>query len=455
MTTQTQQTRSAEAMADLDRKHVVHPCLDSSVTDRVVMMRGEGCRLWDANGKEYLDGSGGLSVVTVGHGRKELAEVAAEQMQDLAYFTSFWHFTNDKAVLLAERLAELAPAGLSKVFYTNGGSEGVETAIKAARLFHYRRGEQTRKWILSREFSYHGVSYGGLTATGAQYYHHPSFGSGISDVHHLTAPYPFHEEMYDGRQITDYLVAELEETIERIGAENIAAMIGESIISHKAALVAPDDYWPRMRAVLRRHGILMIADEVVTGFGRTGSWFASETAGMDPDIIVTAKAITGGYMPFGAVMMREDIGDTVASDDGFAHGFTYNGHPVACAVALRTLAILDEESLVTDAARKGDLLRAQLAPLLDNPLVGEVRGIGLSTGIEFVSDPIAKTPFAFEGGSGLTDIVREDYGVIGRGLGSLFILTPPLVISDDQISRMADAVKSAVARVRPDGTFRG
>ncbi|WP_285362896.1 aspartate aminotransferase family protein [Microbacterium sp. LMC-P-041] len=454
MTMQTARTLSASDFADLDRKHLVHPCLDSSVTDRVVMMRGQGSTLWDANGNEYLDGSGGLSVVTVGHGRQELADIAAAQMKDLAYFTSFWQFSNDKAVILAERLVDLAPEGISKVFYTNGGSEGVETAIKAARLHHFRSGEPQRKWILSREFSYHGVAYGGLTATGAEYYHHPSFGSGIADVHHLTAPYPFHSERYDGQPITDYLVAELEDTITRIGAENIAAMIGESIISHKAGLVPPADYWPRMRAVLRRHGILMIADEVVTGFGRTGSWFASEVAGMEPDIIVTAKAITSGYVPFGAVLMRDDIGDSVASEEGFAHGFTYNGHPVACAVALGTLDILENESLVTDTTRKGELFRTQLAPLLENPLVGDVRGIGLSTGIEFVSDPVAKSPFTFQGG-GLTDVLREDYGVIGRGVGTLSIFTPPLVITDDEIIRMTDAVNSAVGRLRPDGTFRG
>jgi len=454
MTKQTEGTLSAAALADLDRKHVVHPCLDSSITDRVVMVRGQGSRLWDANGKEYLDGSGGLSVVTVGHGRQELAEIAAQQMQELAYFTSFWQFSNDKAVILAKRLAELAPSGISKVFYTNGGSEGMETAIKAARLHHHRTGQPQRKWILSREYSYHGVGYGGLTVTGAEYYHHPSFGGGIANVHHLSAPYPFHKERYDGQPITDYLVAELEATIQRLGAENIAAMVGESIISHKAALVAPDDYWPRMRAVLRRHGILMIADEVVTGFGRTGTWFASEVAGMEPDIIVTAKAITSGYMPFGAVLMRDDIGDSVASENGFAHGFTYNGHPVACAVALGTLSILEEESLISDVARKGNLLRAQLAPLLENPLVGEVRGIGLSTGIEFVADPVKKNPFTFQGG-GLAEILREDYGVIGRGVGPLAILTPPFVITDDEIGRMTDAVKAAVARLRPDGGFRG
>ncbi|MEV4732368.1 aspartate aminotransferase family protein [Saccharopolyspora sp. NPDC049426] len=450
--TSPQTTRSGTELAELDRKYLVHPNLHGAISNRCVLVRGQGCRLWDADGTEYLDGTAGLWLVEVGHGREEIAEVAARQMRELAYFTSFWEFSNDKAIALAERLTELAPANLSKIFYTSGGSESNETAIKAARLYHFRRGEPQRRWILSRQFAYHGVGYGSGTATGLDQYHH-GFGEGIPEVEHLTVPYPFHEEFYNGQPATDFLIAELEATIERIGAENIAAMIGEPIIGAGGVIVPPDDYWPRVRTVLKKHGILMIADEVVTAFGRTGSWFASPDAGMEPDMISVAKGITSGYVPLGAVLMREDIGEVIAGEDGFHHGFTYYGHPVACATALENIDIIERESLATEAKRKGELLRAELAPLADNPLVGDIRGRGLLAALEFVADPQTRAPFEFPVGEGLADLLRDEYHVIVRELGPVVAMSPPLVITDDQIRRLASAIRDAVGRLRPDGTF--
>jgi PLP-dependent transaminase len=218
-------------------------------------------------------------------------------------------------------------------------------------------------------------------------------------------------------------------------------------------IIPPDDYWPRMREVLRRHDILMIADEVVTGFGRTGLMFASGEAGMDPDILVLAKGITSGYMPLGAVMMRDDIGETIAGGAGFHHGFTYFGHPVACAVALENIDIIEREGLPAEARRKEPLLLAELEPLLDHPLVGDVRGRGLAAGVEFVADKKTREPFEFVAGQGLEDVLRREYHVIARQLGPVVAVSPPLVISEAEIKRLGTAMRDAVSRLQPDGTF--
>lgn len=439
-------------LADLDRRHLIHPNLHGAVSDRTVMVRGLGCRLWDVDDTEYLDATGGLWLVQIGHGREEMAEAAAQQMRKLGYFTSFWEFSNDKSVELAAKLAEIVPGDLPRVFFTSGGSESVESAIKIARLFHYRQGRPERRWILSRQFAYHGVGYGSGTATGLDDYH-KGYGKPLPEIEHLTAPYAYHEEFFDGQPPTDFLIAELEATIDRLGAGNIAAMIGEPIMGAGGLIIPPDDYWPRVREVLRRNGILMIADEVVTGFGRTGSLFASGEAGMDADILVLAKGITSGYMPLGAVLMRDDIGDTLAGGEGFHHGFTYFGHPVACAVALENISIIERESLAAEAGRKEGLLRAEMEPLLANPLVGDIRGRGLAAGVEFVGDRTTREPFNFVAGLGLEDLLRREYNVIARQLGPVLAVSPPLIISEAEIQRLGAALREAVGRLRPDGTF--
>ncbi len=446
--------RTGTELADLDRKHLIHPSLHGAITERRVMVRGQGSTIWDADGIEYLDGTGGLWLVQIGHGRQEIAEVAARQMMELEYFTCFWEFSNDKAVRLAEKLVEITPGNLPRVFYTSGGSESNETAIKAARFYFFRRGEPKRRWILSREYGYHGASYGSGTATGIDEYHH-GFGEGIPEVVHLTAPYPYHEERFGGQPVTDFLVAELEATIDRIGAENIAAMVGEPVIGAGGVIIPPDDYWPRIGAVLKRHGILLIADEVVTGFGRLGSLFGSGEAGMDPDILCLAKGITSGYIPLGAVLMRDSIGETLASDDGFHHGFTFYGHPVACAVALANIDIITRESLPAEAKRKGELLLSELAPLKDHPLVGDVRGKGLMVGVELVADQVTREPFEFRVGAGVADLMHDEYRVIVRELGPVVATSPPLVITDDEIRRLGSAMRDAIGRLRPDGSFAG
>ena len=430
--------QTSAALAALDRRHLIHPNLPGGEDERCVLVRGEGCRLWDADGRELLDATGGLWLTQVGHGRPELARVAAEQIERLEYFTSFWEFSNEPSIRLAARLAELAPDGLERVFFTSGGSESNDTAIKAARLYHHRRGEPGRTWIIARRNAYHGVAYGSGSATGFDEYH-SGVGPMLPHVAHVAPPWPYRGEG------TDFLLRELEETIERLGPDQVAAMIGEPIMGVGGVLIPPDDYWPRVRELLDAHGILLIADEVVTGFGRTGAWFASEAMGMRPDIVVTAKGITSGYAPLGAVLIRDDIGELIASGEGFHHGFTYFGHPVSCAIAGANLDILEREQLVDGAVRRGALLKAELEPLAELPIVGEIRGRGLMVGIEL---EVTVGPVS------MSVLTRRDYGVIVREVDNTIVLSPPLVISDEEIRRAAAAVRDALGRLGPDGTFR-
>ncbi|WP_328814255.1 aminotransferase family protein [Rhodococcus sp. NBC_00297] len=445
--------RSLSELAQVDRDLLIHPNLHSSVKDRYVMVRGEGCRVWDADGTEYLDAtSGGLCVSQVGHGRGEIADVAADQMRELEFFTSFFDFSNDKVLSLAEKLTEIAPGNMKKVFFTSGGSEANETSIKLARLYHARNGAPERTWILSRSWAYHGAGYGSGTLSGILPAHN-GIGPLLPNVERLTQADRYHTELYGDQDPTDYLIDELESTIARIGAENIAAMIGEPITMAGGVMFAPTDYWPRVCAVLKRHGILLIADEVVTAFGRTGTWFTSDDLGMEPDILVLAKGITSGYSPLGAVLMTEAVGSAAASAEGFIHGFTYFGNPVSCAVALKNIEIIEREDLPAKAKRAGELLLEKLAPLRELPVVGDIRGRGLMIAIELVKSKITREPLMLPYGEGVDDLMRRDHGVLVRVGGPILSVTPPLVINDEQIDRIVAALTDTLTRLQADGSF--
>jgi putrescine aminotransferase len=432
---------SARELAELDRRHLIHQMHRSDVTDRAVIVRGDGCLVWDAEGNELLDAAGGgVWHSPLGHGRADLAEVAANQMRRLEYFTGLLEFSNDQAIRLAARLAELAPGDLNKVFFTNGGSEAVESAIKAARLYHHRRGEPDRTWILARHYSFHGSTYGSGTLTGFPAMH-DGVGPHLPHVAHLTPPYLYRAaELYGGEDPTDFLVRELEDTVARIGPGNVAAMIGEPVMAGGGVLAPPPDYWPRVREVLTRHGILLIADEVVTGFGRTGAWFDSPRRGMSPDLIAVAKGIAGGYVPLGALLMRDGIGDTISGGAGFFHGYTFQGHPVACAVALACLDIIEREGLLGKASTIGGWLRAGLAPAAELPVVGDIRVEGTLAALELVADRATRIPMGWTEVAMVAGEVRRRHGVIVRPYGHNLVLTPPLVMDEPQTRRATEAV---------------
>jgi putrescine aminotransferase len=410
----------AADLAALDAAHVLHP--HSTVgrpVEPLVIVRGHGALIWDADGREYVDGTCGLWQCAVGHGRRELAEAAARQMETLEFYASFWDFANEPSIRLAARLAALAPAGLDTAFFTNGGSEGIETAIKLVRLAWHAQGHPERHVVLSRRGAYHGVGAASLAATGI-----PPLREGFAPLApgfvHLGSPHP--------STPTAALVDELEETIARIGPDRVAAFVGEPVLGVGGMIPPPDGYWPAVGEVLRRHGILLVLDEVVTAYGRTGHWFAAERYGIDADLIVTAKALTSGYVPMGAVLIGERLLQLL---DGvpFRHGFTYNGHPTGAAVALANLDIIEREDLLGRARETGAYLLERLTPLAELPAVAAVRGVGLMLGIELAAPDAS--PVA---------VGARRRGVIVRATGQKVVLSPPLVIERDACDRIADAL---------------
>jgi putrescine aminotransferase len=443
----------ADDLEALDRRHLIRSIHRGHIDDRVVIVRGKGCTVWDARGNAMLDAAGGgVWLSPLGHGREDLAEVAAKQIGELEFFTSLLEFSNDKAIRLAARLAQLAPPGIERVFFASGGSEAVETSFKAARLYHHLRGEPDRTWILARHYSFHGATYGSGTATG---FPPMQFGVGpnLPHIEKLSPAYLYRADQLYGRvDPTDFLVRELEETIARIGAGNIAAMIGEPVMAGGGVLAPPTDYWPRMREVLRRNGILLIADEVVTAFGRMGSWFESEVRGMDPDMITTAKGIAGGYAPLGATLMTDEVGGALF-EAGFFHGYTFQGHPVACALGLATLDIIEKEGLLGRALDIQDRLRAGLAPAAALPAVGDVRVEGSLAALELVVDRRTREPMGWAEVEQVAFEVRKRFGVIVRPYGQNLVLAPPLVIEDHEVRRATEAVFEVVSRLGADGVI--
>jgi putrescine aminotransferase len=408
-------------LGDLDRAHVIHPhAVVGQPEEPIVWARGRGALLWDADGNEYVDGTCGLWQCAVGHGRAELADVAAEQMRTLEFYASFWDFSNEPSILLAARLAELAPDGLDRVFFTNGGSEGIETAIKLVRLARHAQGEPDRNVIISRKAAYHGVGSASLAATGI-----PPLKEGFGPL----APGFVHLSTPTTHASTDELVAELEQTIAEVGPERITAMIGEPVLGVGGMIPPPDGYWPRVQEVLRAHGILLVLDEIVTAYGRTGHWFAAERYGLDADAIVTAKALTSGYVPMGAVLVHDRLVDMLAGTQ-LRHGFTYNGHPVGAAVALANLAIIEREGLLGRAVEIGSRMLERLKPAQGLDAVLEVRGVGAMLGVELNAGCDAAPVAA----------AARRNGVIVRASGQKIVMSPPLVIEQPQADRIVDVL---------------
>jgi putrescine aminotransferase len=421
-----------EDLAALDVAHVLHPhAVVGGGTPPLIVASAKGATITDVDGREFVDATCGLWQCAVGHGREELAAVAAEQMRRLEFYPSFWDLSNEPAIRLAARLADLAPDGLAHVFYTNGGSEGTETAIKAVRLAWHVQGQTDRSVILSRKSAYHGVGSASLAATGI-----PPLKEGFDPLPpgflHLTAPHALKLP----EDATGFLVDELEQTIAEAGADTIAAFIAEPIMGVGGMIPPPEGYWPAVQEVLRRHGILLILDEVVTAYGRTGRWFGADLYDIRPDVIVTAKALTSGYVPMGAVLFGDRVVDMLRGT-AFRHGFTYNGHPVGAAVALENLAIIEREGLLDRARELGAYMLDRLKPLESLPDVAEVRGVGLMLGIELEEDRDA-APVAAG--------ARDD-GVIVRATGQKIVMSPPLVVEREQIDRVVDVLGRHLERL--------
>ncbi|MGH7378368.1 MAG: aspartate aminotransferase family protein, partial [Candidatus Methylomirabilales bacterium] len=361
-----------------------------------IWVKGEGATLTDAEGRTYLDGLSCLWNVNVGHGRTELAAAAAEQMATLAFATAYTGSSNVPAIRLAARLREVAYPNLAMTFFTSGGAESNESAFKTARFYWKALGRPEKVKIIAREHAYHGVTLAAMSATGMSPYW-PMFEPRVPNFIHTASPYPYRfAGAWPGETVGQAAARMLEETILREGAETVAAFIAEPVQGAGGVIVPPDDYFPRVREVCTKHQVLFIADEVITGFGRTGMYFALSRWGVEPDIVSFAKGITSGYLPLGGIMVSEPIRQAILSvppEKRWMHAFTYSGHPTCCAVALKNLEIIEREGLVERAAKMGERLLKGLRTLSSLPAVGDVRGLGLMCGVELVADKASKAPF--------------------------------------------------------------
>ena len=430
----------------LDQDHLIHPVHSAQdQREAVIFASGEGAVLRDTDGREYLDGLASLWNVHAGHGRRALAEAAAAQMTRLAYASAYSGYSNEPAVRLARRLLILAYPNLSGVYFTTGGAESNETAFKIARYVWRRRGRPGKTKVISRYHGYHGVTLAAMSATGIPAFH-TMFAPVVPGFIHVLPSYPYR---YEGS-----MADALEEAIRREGPDTVAAFIAEPVIGAGGVIPPAADYFPAVREICDRYEVLFIADEIITGFGRTGRWFALDHWGVRPDMVTFAKGVTSAYLPLGGVLVSAQIHNDIReapAAERFMHAATYSGHPACCAVGLANLDILEGERLVERAAALGHRLLSGLETLRDLPDVGDVRGLGLMAGIELVTDKRAKTPAVGLGGRVLAEARRR--GLITRmragqtgdvPIGDVVCLAPPLVISESQVDRIVEILRESI-----------
>ncbi len=437
---------TATTLEAADRAHAFHPQTNlarHAETGPFVIARGAGVWLEDADGRRFLDGMAGLWCVGLGYGEPRLVEAARRQLETLSYGHGFGGRAHAPGIRLAEELAALLPEGLTRVFFASSGSEANDTAVKLAWYHWVARGEPERTRILARRRAYHGVTIAAASLTGLPMMH-GGFHLPRPFVHHLTAPHRV-QQARDGEteaEFTARLAAELEETIDRLGASTIAAFIAEPVIGAGGVIVPPEGYFAAIRPILRRHGILLIADEVITGFGRLGPMWGSTALGLAPDILTCAKMLTSGYQPLSAVCVSDAVFAPILEESGrrggFGHGFTYSGHPVACAVAREVLALFAERDILGHVAAVAPRFQRGLAQLGQSPRVREARGLGLVGGLEMRAPADAARLEAAARAEGL--IVRA----VG---GDTVALCPPLVITPAEIDDMLDRLARAFDRL--------
>jgi adenosylmethionine-8-amino-7-oxononanoate aminotransferase len=427
-------------------RHLLHPLHHpNDHAAPLMLVEGRGVMVKDANGKEYIDALAGLWNVLVGHGREELAQAAAEQMNTLAYCSSYVGQSNPPAAELAARLAGFTYPNLNTTFFTCGGAEANESAFKTARCYWKLKGQPNKVKIISRWHAYHGVTMAAMSATGMANYW-KMFEPRVPNFIQIPAPYPYRfEGAKEGESVGTAAARMLEETIQSEGADTVAAFIAEPVMGAGGVIVPPNDYFPAVREVCDKHEVLLIADEVITGFGRTGKWFGLHHWNVQPDIMSFAKGITSGYLPLGGIQISDEIHEALLSappDSRWMHAYTYSAHPTCCAVALKNLDILERENHVERAATSGKGFLALLQTLYEFDCVGEVRGLGLMAAVEFVKDRQTKSP------ANIGERVRralQERGVLARVRGDVLMLAPPLIITEAEIDRLVDVLREAIS----------
>jgi adenosylmethionine-8-amino-7-oxononanoate aminotransferase len=415
-----------------------------------IIVRGEGNYIWDDAGKRYLDGLAGLFTVQAGHGRTELAEAAAKQMQELAFFP-LWSYAHPKAIELAERLSHYAPGDLNRVFFTTGGGEAVETAWKLARQYHVMRGDVGRYKVISRNLAYHGTTLGALMITGLDAIKEtfapmiPAAGIKVPN----TNSYRYTDTSPEALLMP---ADAIEDAIIAADPDTVAAVFLEPVQNSGGCFTPPPGYFERVREICDRHGVLLVSDEVICAFGRLGDWFGARRLGYQPDMITMAKGLTSGYAPLGGVMVSDRIADEfLAHDEAFLHGITYGGHPVSCAVALANLDVMEREDLMGRVQANEGTFRQKLEDLRDLPIVGDIRGMGYFYGIELVKDTATKATFSDEEADHLLRGVLTpkliENGLLCRAddRGEPVIqLSPPLISGPDEFDEMTRIIRIAL-----------
>ncbi len=446
----------SELLIDEDRQHLVHPLHFPGDHGRpIVFVEGRGAVLIDSEGHEYIDGLSCLWNVNVGHGRRELAEVAAEQMARLAFVTSYVGAANVPSIDLAARLMEIAYDNMRAVYLTTGGAESNESAFKTARFYWKVAGQPEKVKFISRVHGYHGVTMAAASATGMAMYH-KMFAPLVPGFVQVAPPHPYSWLDYGGKDGDPGLeaAAAVEEAIVREGPETVAAVIAEPVQGAGGVIVPPASYWPRLREICDKYDVLLIADEVITGFCRTGKWFALDHYGVQPDIVSFAKGVTSAYLPLGGILLSGRVHDAILNapaDLKFTHAATYSGHPTCCAVALRNIQIMQDEHLAERADVLGRRLLEGLKTLEEYDVVGDVRGLGLMCGVELVESKATRAPMVGLGGKVAAEARRRGLFTRNRGgakgefpIGDTICLAPPLVTSEEQIDRIVTVLHESI-----------
>ena len=442
---------SLETLRRIDQAHHLHPFTDHGDLHRQgtrIIRSASGCTVIDENDRPLIDALAGLWCVNVGYGRREIADAVYRQMTAVAYYPSFFNTTTEPTILLAGKLAQLAPKGLGHAFFSNSGSEANESALKLIRGYQKLRGKRGKQKIVTRSFGYHGVTLATTSMTGLTSCTEP-FDLPLPGFVQVPGPYAYGAN--DGRtleQYGDWCLAETERILLQEGPDTIAALFAEPVQGAGGVLVPPPGYLRALRDLCRKHDILFVADEVITAFGRLGTWFASELWNLEPDLLVTAKGITSGYLPLGATLVRDEIADVLTKGGYLAHGYTYSGHPAATAAALANLQIIEKEKLVERVRDDvGPYFQKKLQALAGHRAVTEVRGCGLIGALEIVprGGRAELTPTTLLGVKA-AGLIREE-GVIVRGIRDLIALAPPLVVTHEEVDTIFAAVRKGLDRL--------
>ena len=443
-------TSNTQRLQSLDRAHHLHPFTDFhtyAAEGGRIFQRAEGVFIYDSDNHAMLDGMSGLWCCNLGYSQDAIKDAVYAQLQQLPYYNNFFKCANEPAVELAAALTEVAPDGFKHVFFTNSGSEANDTNIKLVHRYFDLLGKPEKKLIISRRNAYHGSTIAAASLGGMKAMHEQALG--LTYVHHINQPHWFEgsEPGEDPETFGLRVARELEAKIDELGEDRVAAFIAEPVQGAGGVIIPPDSYWPELQRICDERDILLIADEVICGFGRTGEWWGSQSYGMKPQLVTFAKAVTNGYMPLGGVLISDTVADVLMSGGGeFAHGLTYSGHPVSCAAGLATLKILRDEQIIENAAKNlAPYFQEQLRKFEDHPIVGQVRGRGCFAAVELVRDKQTRGRLAPDSAAAVfcRDTANE-HGLMVRQTGDAMIMAPPLICDHSHVDMLIEKLAIAL-----------